>query len=52
MVEQARELFKMADVDGDMNVTYKEFLQLMETAKNKYPQVQVQLSRAEKEVKK
>ncbi len=52
MVKQAQELFAMADVDGDMSVTYDEFVNLMETAKSKYPQVMVQLSRAEKEVKK
>ncbi len=52
MVKQAQELFRVADVDRDMSVTYDEFMDLMETAKSKYPQVQVQLSLAEKEMKK
>ena len=52
MMKKAEELFKMADVNGDNTLTFDEFMNLMETAKKKYPQVQVQLSLAEKECKK
>lgn len=51
MIKRAEELFTLADVDGDKTLTYDEFLALMETAKRKYPQVQVELAHAEKDCK-
>ena len=41
----------MADVNGDGTLSYQEFLALMETAKCKYPQVQVQLTYVENDCK-
>ena len=51
MVKRAEELFKMADVNGDGTLSCEEFLALMETAKRKYPQVQVQLTYVENDCK-
>ena len=51
MVKRAEELFKMADVNGDGTLSCQEFLALMETAKRKYPQVQVQLTYVENDCK-
>ena len=52
MIKRAAELFKMADVNGDGTLSLDEFVALMETAKKKYPQVQVELTLAENNCKK
>ena len=51
MIRRAEELFKLADVNGDGTLSYEEFVGLMETAKKKYPQVQVELAAAENDCK-
>jgi len=51
MIKRAEELFKMADVNGDGTLCSDEFLSIMETAKRKYPQVQVQLTYVENDCK-
>ena len=52
MIRRAAELFKMADTNGDGTLSYDEFVALMETAKKKYPQVQVELTLAENNCRK
>ena len=52
MMEKAEEIFEMADVNGDRKLSLEEFSALIEDAKQKYPQVQIFFSKAEKNVKK
>ena len=52
MIRKAEELFKEADVNGDGDLSYSEFVAMLEKAKHLYPQVQVQLSYVENNVEK
>ena len=50
MISQAKELFKEADVNGDGTLCLSEFRSILENAKYKFPQVQVQLSYVENNI--
>lgn len=52
MLEKAQQLFEMADVNKDGELTLDEFVGLIEKAKHKFPQIQLFFSKAEKNVKK
>ena len=50
MISNATELFKQADVNSDGTLTQEEFEEIIEKAKEQFPQVQVQLSYVENNV--
>ena len=50
--QKAKELFEEADVNGDGTLSYDEFHALFERAKKKYPQVEVELAAADRDIKK
>ena len=52
LIGRAQQLFKEADVNGDGTLTLSEFRSIMETGKEKFPQIQVELSFAENDVEK
>lgn len=52
MLEKAQQLFEMADVNKDGELTLDEFIGLIEQAKHKFPQIELFFSKAEKNVKK
>ncbi len=52
MISCAKDLFKEADVNNDGTLTQEEFQGIIEKAKQKFPQVQVQLSYVENDVDK
>lgn len=52
MIRSAKELFKQADVNNDGTLTQEEFEEIIEKAKEQFPQVQVQLSYVENSVEK
>ena len=52
MVKKSKELFKEADINGDGTLTLDEFHNMLDKAKQLYPQVQVQLSFMENNVDK
>ena len=51
MINGPKSCSRMADVNGDGTLCADEFLAIMETAKRKYPQVQVQLTYVENDCK-
>lgn len=50
--QKAKELFEEADINGDGTLSYDEFHALFERAKKKYPQVEVELAAADRDIKK
>ena len=50
--QKAEELFREADTDGNGTLSYQEFKTLFETAKKKYPQVEVELCAADRDIQK
>lgn len=50
--QKAKELFEEADVNGDGTLSYDEFHALFERAKKRYPQVEVELAAADRDIKK
>ncbi len=52
MIRQAEQLFQEADVNGDGTLSLAEFESLISTAKNLYPQAEVQLSYVENNLEK
>ena len=52
LIGQAKQLFQEADLNGDGTLTLEEFRSILESAKHKYPQIQVQLSYAQNNIEK
>ena len=52
LIQQAQSLFKEADTNGDGTLTLAEFRSILEKAKLKYPQIQIQLKYAENNIEK
>ena len=49
-LQNVEELFKEADINGDGTLSYQEFKTIFETAKKRYPQVEVELTAADRNI--